>query len=107
VRETAFVEIGPCTAFHRSTFGALLPFPDLRMGWGLDSHWSALARQHGWRMGVIDALPLAHLERPAGEAYSRVAAIEEARAFLASRPYVTRAAANRTLATHRSWRRPA
>ena len=40
-RETAFVEIGPVTAFHRDTFAALLPFPDLKMGWGLDAYWSA------------------------------------------------------------------
>ncbi len=39
-RETPFVEIGPVTAFARSTFPALLPFPPLRMGWGLDLHWA-------------------------------------------------------------------
>ena len=27
----------------------------LRMGWGLDVHWAALAREHGWRCGVLDA----------------------------------------------------
>ena len=36
VRETSFVEIGPVTAFARITFPVLLPFPELRMGWGLD-----------------------------------------------------------------------
>ena len=30
--------------FHRDTFATLLPFPDLRMGWGLDAHWAAVAR---------------------------------------------------------------
>ena len=43
VRETRFVEIGPVVAFHHVTFEALLPFPPLRFGWGLDQHWSALA----------------------------------------------------------------
>src|SRR5205823_400889 len=65
VRETSFVEIGPVSAFHRETFGALLPFPDLRMGWGLDLHWAAVARERGWRMGVVDAVVIAHRARPA------------------------------------------
>ncbi len=103
VRETAFVEIGPLTAFASSTFAALLPFPPLRMGWGLDVHWAALAREHGWRCGVIDALPIAHRAAPAADAYSRDAAIAEARGFLAERPYLAAADAGRTLATHRRW----
>jgi GT2 family glycosyltransferase len=100
VRETAFVEIGPVTAFHRSTFAALLPFPALRMGWGLDAHWSAVAREHGWRMGVVDATPVLHTI-PQAAAYPREEAVAEARAFLAGRPYVTRDEAAVTLRTHR------
>ena len=89
VRETRFVEIGPVTAFARATFAALLPFPELRMGWGLDAHWAALAREHGWRCGVIDAVAIGHRAAPAAAAYSREAAIAEARAFLAERPYLS------------------
>ncbi len=99
-RETAFVEIGPVTAFHRSTFAALLPFPALRMGWGLDAHWSAVAREHGWRMGVVDATPVLHTI-PQAASYPREEAVAEARAFLAGRPYVTRDEAAITLRTHR------
>ena len=44
VRETAFVEIGPVFAFQARAFDTLLPFPPLRVGWGLDAHWSAVAR---------------------------------------------------------------
>lgn len=99
-RETAFVEIGPVTAFHRETFGALLPFPaGLRMGWGLDAHWSAVARERGWRIGVVDATPILHAV-PAANAYGHAEAVAEARAFLAGRPYVRRDEA-RTLRTHR------
>ena len=98
-RETAFVEIGPVTAFHRDTFADLLPFPDLRMGWGLDVHWSAVVRDRGWPIGVVDATPILHAV-PSASAYGRDAAVEEARAFLAGRPYVTRAEA-RTLRTLR------
>jgi GT2 family glycosyltransferase len=103
VRETPFVEIGPVTAFASSTFSTLLPFPPLRMGWGLDMHWGALAREHGWRCGVVDALAVGHRIAPAGDAYSRETAVAEARAFLAEHPYLRAREAQRTLATHRRW----
>ncbi|TMK24984.1 MAG: glycosyltransferase, partial [Actinobacteria bacterium] len=89
VRETRFVEIGPVTAFARVTFPILLPFPDLRMGWGLDAHWAALAAEHGWRCGVVDAVPIHHRAAPAADAYPREAAVAEARAFLSKRPYLS------------------
>ncbi len=102
-RETRFVEIGPVTAFARATFPVLLPFPELRMGWGLDMHWAALARQHGWRCGVIDALPIRHSAAPVAAAYPREDAVAEARSFLAQRPYLSARQAALTLATHRHW----
>ncbi len=103
VRETMYVEIGPLTAFRAETFEHLLPFPDLRAGWGLDLHWSALAREHGWRQGIVDATPIRHDLRLIAASYDRDAAIEEARAFLATRPYTNAIDAQRTLATHRTW----
>jgi GT2 family glycosyltransferase len=90
VRETNFVEIGPVTALHRDTFATLLPFPPLRMGWGLDVHWSALARAHGWPIGIVDATPVGHTLRPAAATYPRAEAIAEARGFLDGREYVRR-----------------
>ena len=101
VRETAFVEIGPVTALHRDTLAVLLPFPPLRMGWGLDAHWSALARAHGWRMGVIDALPVAHLVAPTAAAYAREDAVAEARSFLSDHAYLPASELQRTLVVHR------
>lgn len=89
VRETRFVEIGPITAFRADTLDVLLPFPELKMGWGLDVHWGAVAREHGWRVGVVDATPILHLA-PVAADYDREGAAGEARAFLAERPYVTR-----------------
>ncbi len=100
-RETAFVEIGPVTAFASATFATLLPFPPLRMGWGLDAHWAALAREHGWRCGVIDAVAISHIAAPAGETYSREAAVAEARELLAQRPHLSVTETQRTLSTHR------
>ena len=103
VRETSFVEIGPVTAFARAAFPVLLPFPALRMGWGLDVHWAALAREHSWRCGVVDAVAIGHRMAPAAAAYARADAIAEARSFLAERPYLSAREADRTLTTHRGW----
>jgi hypothetical protein len=103
VRETAYVEIGPVVAFHRSTFDVLLPFPELRAGWGLDAHWAALAQQHDWPIGIVDATAVRHGLRRIAAAYSRDEAIAEGRRFLAGRPYIPAAESQRTLATHRTW----
>jgi GT2 family glycosyltransferase len=103
VRETAFVEIGPVTAFATAAFPVLLPFPELRMGWGLDVHWAALAREHGWRCGILDAVAIRHRAAPAAAGYERGDAVAEARSFLAGRPYLSAREADRTLTTHRSW----
>ena len=103
VRETSFVEIGPVTAFARASFEVLLPFPAVRMGWGLDVHWAALARLHGWRCGITDAVAVSHRQAPAGAGYAREEAIAEAQAFLAERPHISADEAQRTLATHARW----
>jgi GT2 family glycosyltransferase len=89
VRQTSFVEIGPITLLHPDTFGVLVPFPELRMGWGLDAHWGAVARERGWPIGVVDATPILHLQ-PSGSGYDRASTLAESRAFLADRPYVRR-----------------
>jgi hypothetical protein len=102
-RETAFVEIGPVTAFHRPVFETLLPFPALRIGWGLDGHWSAVAAGRGWPIGVIDATPIRHGLRRIASSYDRRDAIAEARDFLAGRSYTPAAEAQRTLASYRRW----
>jgi GT2 family glycosyltransferase len=103
VRETRLVEIGPVTAFSRATLPILLPFPALRMGWGLDAHWAAVAREHQWRCGVVDGVPVRHDASPVAGTYSRAEAIAEARTFLAGRPYLPATELRRTLVTHRRW----
>ena len=75
--------------------------PTCEMGWGLDAHWSAVAAEHGWPIGIVDATPIRHL-RPVAGAYPRDAAIAEAEAFLDGRAYVTREQAGETLAEHRA-----
>ena len=101
VRETRFVEIGPVTAFSRRAAAELLPFPELRYGWGLDLHWAALAGRRGWRLGVVDAVPVRHDSGLVAATYSSEDAIAEAAAFLADRPYLPSVRAGEVLAVHR------
>jgi hypothetical protein len=104
LRETRLVEIGPVTLFRRDAAEELLPFPPLRYGWGLDLAWAATAEERGWRRGIADALAVRHESATVGSAYSPEAAIEEAREFLSTRPYLSSAAAQETLVTHRRLR---
>jgi hypothetical protein len=107
VRETRFVEIGPLTAFGRRAAGELLPFPELRFGWGLDLHWAALAAERGWRLGVVDATPVRHESATVGSAYPRAEAEDEAAGFLASRPHLPASRAGEVVAVHRRTGPPA
>jgi hypothetical protein len=100
-RETRFVEIGPLTAFGRRAAAGLLPFPELRYGWGLDLHWAAVAAERGWRLGIVDATPVRHESAIVGSSYPRAAAEAEAEDFLASRPYLPASRAGDVIAVHR------
>lgn len=102
LRETNFAEIGPVTLFHRRTFEKLLPFPQLKMGWGLDAHWAAIAKQEKWRQAVIDATPVLHSHSKVASSYSQEEALHEATEFLSSREYLTREDLQRTLRCHRT-----
>jgi hypothetical protein len=104
VRLTRLVEIGPLTAFHHSVAAELLPFPPLRMGWGLDLHWGGLALQRGWRLGVVDAVPIRHEARETASGYDRGLAVDELRRFLTGRPHIDRETALTVVERHRSWR---
>ncbi len=103
-RETRFVEIGPVTAFSRRAAAELLPFPELRYGWGLDLHWAAIASRRGWRLGVVDALPVRHESGLVAATYPREDAESEAARFLADRPYLPSARAGEVIAVHRTAR---
>jgi len=100
-RETGFVEIGPVTALRRDTFSTFLPFPPLHFGWGLDLHWAALAQRGPWKLGVVDAVAIAHRSRAIASTYGHGDAVAEAESFLRSRDYVPAVQANRTIATYR------
>ena len=105
VRETRFVEIGPVTAFGRAAAAELLPFPELRYGWGLDLHWAALAgraRLAAGRGGRAARPPRVRAWWP--PRYSREDAEDEAARFLADRPYLPSVRAGEVLAVHRRLR---
>ena len=100
LRESRFVEIGPVTVFRRDAFDSLAPFPPLRYGWGLDVHWAALAEQRGWRLGIVDALPVRHERAGVAGTYSSQEAIAEARRFLSERPFLEAGAVLETVRSH-------
>lgn len=99
-RQTRYVEIGPVTAFRADVAAELFPFPPLRYGWGLDVHWAAVAQEKGWRLGIVDALPVRHDAAPIATGYSREDAVVEAREFLRERPYLPASEAQQTLAEY-------
>jgi hypothetical protein len=101
-RRTRLVEIGPVTAFHSAVADVLLPFPPVRMGWGLDAHWGGLALERDWRLGVVDATPIRHESRRTASAYDRADAIAEIAGFLPGRPYIERDTALQVVERHRS-----
>lgn len=96
-RETRFVEIGPVTLLGRAATSELMPFPDLRFGWGLDLHWAALARERAWRLGVVDGLPVRHDLQGVAAGYPHDEAVAEAQVFLSGREFVPAAEAGQTV----------
>jgi hypothetical protein len=100
LRETRFVEIGPALLMHRGVFRELSPFPEDGMGWGLCLHWGALAEDRGWRLGVIDAVPVRHESRPTASAVDVAGARAAAERLLASREHLTYSEAESQLARH-------
>jgi hypothetical protein len=99
-RETRFVEIGPVVLMRRDVYRRLAPFPAEGMGWGLDLHWSALAERLGWRLGVIDAVPVRHEKRRTASSVDVVAAREAAQRLLAKHDHVTYKEAESELVRH-------
>ncbi len=99
-RQTRLVEIGPALMLSREAWRALTPFPEAGMGWGLCLHWAALAERRGWRLGVIDAVPIRHEQRPPASDYDRELAVEAAVELLAGREHLTHDQADRTVETY-------
>jgi hypothetical protein len=101
-RLTRFVEVGPLTAFRGHAFRALTPFPESGMGWGVDLHWSAVAERKGWRLGVLDAVPVRHDQRPTALGYDHSAAQQAAVALLSEREHITHVEAEQVIEAYPS-----
>ncbi|BCT68965.1 hypothetical protein NNRS527_02576 [Nitrosospira sp. NRS527] len=90
-RRTRFVEIGPLFSLHRSTFDHFLPFDETSpMGWGNDFVWPVLAEEHGLRMGIVDAVPVAHDFRKPVAYYDHEASAKHMSKYLAERPHLSK-----------------
>jgi hypothetical protein len=83
-RQTDFVESGPVVSMTRRFLNQVTPFPESNpMGWGLEACWSKVAREHGWRMAIVDACPVEHMFRPLASRYSRDEALQHMQRYLA------------------------
>jgi hypothetical protein len=103
-RATTFVEIGPLFVVGPRWWHRIVPFPESRgMGWGLELDWHELY-QEGCRLGIIDAIRIAHEGEP-GRDYDFERQAERMHAELADRGYEGWADVQRTLAVWRPWQR--
>ncbi len=97
-RQSRFVEIGPVVLIRRDAMPYLLPFAENdSMGWGLDFVWPVRMENAGLKMGIIDAVPVAHRMRPPCEGYAWSAANKEMAEALAREPYLSKEEAFRVL----------
>lgn len=88
-RWTRFVEIGPLFSLHRSAFDYFLPFDEASpMGWGNDFVWPVLAEKHGLKMGIVDAVPVAHSLRKPVAYYDHASAARTMNDYLSRRPHI-------------------
>jgi len=84
-RRTRFIEIGPLVAMRRDAARLILPFADnAEMGWGFDYIWPRRVEKAGMRVGIIDAVPIAHRIREPVSGYNFENAKGEMRRLLAA-----------------------
>lgn len=90
-RWTRFVEIGPLFSLHCSAFDYFLPFDDASpMGWGYDFVWPVVAERHELKMGIVDAVPVAHNMRKPVAYYDRGISSNAMSNYLAERPHLSK-----------------
>ena len=103
-RTTTFVEIGPLFVVGPRWQEEILPFPAERgMGWGLELDWFELHRR-GCRLGIVDAVHVAHVGQPGGN-YDFAGEADRVHRELAERGFDGWRDVQRTLAVWRPWRR--
>lgn len=100
-RWTRYVEIGPVFSIRRDAFSILLPFDETSpMGWGYDFVWPCLLERHSLKMGIIDAVPVAHNLRKPVTHYDHATANSTMEDYLAKRPHLHKEDAFRILESY-------
>jgi hypothetical protein len=88
-RQTRFVEIGPLFSMRADALKLLTPFDEESpMGWGYDLVWPVAMEKASLKMGIVDAVPVAHDLRKPVSSYSYQVAHAQMLAFLATRPHL-------------------
>lgn len=87
-RTTRFVEIGPLVCVRSDAYSVIFPFGEVGMGWGLDFIWPQLIEQSGLRMGIVDAVPVAHRLRKPVAYYLHSDAHQGMQNLLRKRPHL-------------------
>jgi hypothetical protein len=103
LRETWYAE-PQLTAFRSDVAAEVLPFSEAYDGFGQDYYWAWLARESGWRVAVVDAVPVRHESRPYGTQYSMEHSVMQQKRALRGRPSVPLTDLNITRSTHWSLR---
>ena len=89
-RWTRFVEIGPLFSVHQRAFELIFPFDEASpMGWGYDFVWPQIIANAGLKVGIIDAVPIAHSLRKSVLYYQHEKARGELEEFLAHRLHLS------------------
>lgn len=110
-RLTALVEIGPLFVVAPRFRSRILPFPeDSGMGWGVDLIWSSLRRE-GCRLGVVDAIPMTHMDfshalASQKYAYDRTGEVDRLNRIMGELGYQSMDDLQLTVARTRAWGRP-
>jgi hypothetical protein len=108
-RQTLWIDCGPVVSYHRSVYDLVFPYDDGNgMGWGFGQVWGYHSRERGFRMGIIDAVPVRHALRPQASTYDTREASAMRAAYLSARPHLRPGEAVRNLVVHRAgpWRGP-
>lgn len=97
-RRTRFVEIGPLFSLRYDAYSVLLPFEESSpMGWGYDFVWPVRLEAAGLKLGIVDAVPVAHRLRKPVAHYSFNTAHDEMTNYLKERKHLTRDEAFRVM----------
>ena len=88
-RQTRYVEIGPLFSMRADALPILTPF-DVKtpMGWGYDFTWPLAMDAAKLKMGIVDAVPVAHKLRKPVAHYVHAEADAQMKNYIAGQPHL-------------------